>query len=92
MFQDRIFKPKYFLGWPGSSLPLSILVSSSNGWGIVDTLIYAFCLCLIGLFFLGLQHAVCSFKKQTPVNWEIVWWCFPTCSILSFLWGLIRRS
>jgi len=88
MFDKRVFEPKYLLGWYPASLVLSMFVGSGQGLGFI--LFYAFGVCLVGLFFLGLSYLFLKFKGKTPVQLEIVWWCYPPISMFAFLWGLIR--
>lgn len=89
MFQDRLFTPKYFLGWVPTSLALSLLIGNSRQ-GLSDILAVAFSSCVTGLFFLGLTYGVAKIQNKTPIQWEIVWWCYPLISILVFFWSLFR--
>lgn len=88
MFQNTTFDPKYLLGWFPSSLLLSIPVMSHRGIG--DILLYALALCFSGLVLLGINYGILSLKKQIPINWEIVWWCYPPLSMLNLFWSILR--
>jgi len=88
MFQNTTFEPKYFLGWFPASLLISIPVMSNQGIGGI--LSYALLVCFSGLVFLGITYAILFFKKQVPVHWEIVWWCYPPLSMLTVLWIIFR--
>lgn len=88
MFQNTTFEPKYLLGWFPSSLLLSIPVMSHQGIGGI--FLYALAVCFSGLVILGITYAILFFKKQVPVNWEIVWWCYPPLSMLNLCWAIFR--
>ncbi|GEM_PF-3471369 len=88
MFETKKFVPKYFIGWIPSSLLLSIVIGSSEGLGFI--VFYTLGLCFAGLFFLGLSYLITKFKKEVPIQWEIVWYCYPPISILVFAWSIFR--
>lgn len=89
MFQDRLFTPKYFLGWIPSSFAFSLVIQNPRQ-GLLDALALAFMGCVTGLFFLGLTYGVAKIQNKTPVQWEIVWWCYPPISILVLCWSIFR--
>jgi biotin transporter BioY len=93
MFQDRIFEPKYFIGWIPSSLVLSVIIAQGNrNTSFVYILSMTVGMLLWGLIALGIINLIASFKKPkvTPVQWEIVWWLYPPIALISVFWGLIR--
>ncbi len=89
MFKDSLFKPKFFLGWIPSAYLLAMLGGSSMAMG-KDIWFVVFILCAAGLISLGLTALVMRFKGQAPVNWEIVWWCFPAVFFVNIFWQLIK--
>jgi hypothetical protein len=90
MFQDRLFTPKYFLGWYPSSLVFFLVTKPTAAQDLVGILALSFGLSLTGLLFLGLIYGVAKIQNKTPIQWEIVWWCYPPISILVVLWSIFR--
>lgn len=90
MFQDSFFKAKFLLGWIPSAYLLGTMLAAMGAGE--DALTITFVLCLLGLVSLGIMTVVYRFKGQAPVNWEIVWWIYPTAWFLNFFWQLIKRA
>ena len=92
MFEDRLFTPKYFLGWIPTSIPLGIVLGSTLGGGFGGAVAGILSLCFTGLVFLGLAYLFNKSQGKTPVNWEIIWWCYPSCSMFLFIWKLLSAG
>ncbi|MEX0272000.1 hypothetical protein AB3R30_23010 [Leptolyngbyaceae cyanobacterium UHCC 1019] len=91
MFKDSLFKPKFFLGWIPSAYLLGMLGGSSMAMG-KDIWFVVFILCMNALIALVLTTLFYKFKGKAPVNWEIVWWCFPAVFFVNIFWQLVKMA
>lgn len=89
MLNERLFQLKYFLGWIPSAF---VMASLLNGGARVEAFAMTFALCALGLVSLGVITLVTKIRGNSPVNWEIVWWCYPAVFFLNFCWQLMRMA